>query len=92
MSIYYEDTEVAETSFYSYLHKARNGHLVIVESTGYRRHGQDWGETNDQWHSEYIRIGDLAEELRPIAIRFGRELKPGEWTECYLWDFVEEDA
>lgn len=82
---------VDATLFSSHLCKAPNGHLYVEEVQGWKYSGQDWGETVGQWVTTRLRISELAEELRPVAIRIGRDLKPGEQLRCYLWDELDDD-
>lgn len=98
MSDYYEDEyyeepewEISETSFESFLCKAPNGHLFVEEVVGWKYWGQDWGETVGQWEIYRYRIRELVDELQPIAIKIGRDLKPDARISCYLWDELEDD-
>lgn len=80
---YEEDRGIAETSYVSQLHKAKNGHLVIVETRGYCKWGQDWGETVGQWETEYIRLNQALPLYRKAAIHKGKSMKPGTTIDFY---------
>lgn len=85
---YEEDREIAETSYHRQLHKAKNGHLVIVETSGYCYWGQDWGETVGQWNTEYIRLNQALPFYRKAAIYLGKRMKPGETIDFYCGDVL----
>lgn len=85
---YEDEREIAETSFSRQLHKAKNGHLVIVETRGYCYWGQDWGETVGQWDTEYIRLNQALPFYRKAAIYLGKRMKPGETVDFYCGDVL----
>lgn len=80
---YAEDRGIAETSYFCQLHKAKNGHLVIVETRGYCKWGQDWGETVGQWATEYIRLNQAQPFYRRAALHKGKTMKPGQTIDFY---------
>jgi len=83
---YEEDRGIAETSYFCQLHKAKNGHLVIVETRGYCKWGQDWGETVGQWDTEYIRLNQARPFYRKAALHVGNRMKPGQTVNFYAGD------
>ncbi len=80
---YEEDRGIAETSYHSQLYKAKNGHLVIVETRGYCKWGQDWGETVGQWETEYIRLNQALPFYRKAALYKGKSMQPGTTIDFY---------
>lgn len=89
---YYEDewyddddgeSQISSTSYSCQLHKAKNGHLVIVEIRGYCYWGQDWGETVGQWDTEYVRLNDARPFHRKAALHKGKSMQPGETIDFY---------
>lgn len=81
------DRQVSETSYFCSLHKAPNGHLVVIETRGYKYWGQDWGMTVGQWGSTYVRLGELTTFARRIAVHVGKGLEPGKSCDFYLHNY-----
>lgn len=94
----YSVGRIDEWSYEARIGKSKNGHLYTMDINGYKYEGQDWGETVDQWKITTYRLSELEDDLREVALKFGRDLKPGD--EVYFpwerlldeeeWDEVEE--
>lgn len=82
--------EIKGWSNYAYLYKAPNGHLVMIEVSGYCLWGQDWGETVGQWNTDYFNLARLKPRHKLWAIYLGRDMQPGEQIDYYYPDIEEE--
>lgn len=98
MNEYYEDEydaieeweeQIKEWSSDAYLYKAPNGQLVMIEVSGWCYWGQDWGETADQWNTDYVNLSRLKTRHRLWCIYLGREMEAGQTIPYYYPDIEE---
>lgn len=86
-----DDDGPDETSYHTYLLKAKNGHIAIVQGVLGRYPGEDWGEAS-YWEESTLNISHLIDEQRLAIVAYAKDLEPGQHDFSFGWlDEDEED-
>lgn len=79
-----------ETSYHTWLLKANNGHIAIVNVVLGRYRGEDWGEASYCQEST-LNIGHLVNEQRLAIVAWAKDLAPGSYEFSFDWLDEEDD-
>lgn len=85
------DPEIWGQAFYTWLYKAKNGHLILGEGILTQYAGEDWGAASG-WDERIFNLNDLEDDDKARLVEIGKTLHPGEQVDLDpYWDEGDDD-